>query len=302
VVEPAEPIDLTGKCGLRPRKFVDLPHQVLADQRALRRLAVADSLGLDAAATLPFKARLARRSAASRLSSACLVDTAANCAARRWAELGRSVVGCTDTVTRCLPAIAVSFCSISLISADHGVRGCACVSAVRIASQCRLEDNRELLYPALGYSLPTARLVVRVHQVGVAGVPRTVSICFGPWAIRTPVFRRRRASIADESRSDPRCESTRLANALPDYVLSATRSSSLLVPRSDPRNEEVRTAARSITSGRIQRPAGGNALRSTAPAPQSKPVAHASRLVAQDAPSVALGLGVRIVAAGPAHV
>src|ERR1700684_2551313 len=36
------------------------------------------------------------------------------------------------------------------------------------------------------------------------------------------------------------------------------------------------------------------------PAPQSKPVAHASRLVALVAPLVAFGLGSRILAAGPA--
>src|SRR5438445_7321645 len=39
-----------------------------------------------------------------------------------------------------------------------------------------------------------------------------------------------------------------------------------------------------------------------APALQSKPVAPASRLVARVAPSVALGLGLRIPAAGPARV
>jgi len=44
----------------------------------------------------------------------------------------------------------------------------------------------------------------------------------------------------------------------------------------------------------------GDARGSTAPAPQSKPVAPASRLVAQVAPSVASGLGLRILAAGPA--
>src|SRR5579884_662158 len=37
----------------------------------------------------------------------------------------------------------------------------------------------------------------------------------------------------------------------------------------------------------------------TTPAPQSKPVTLASRLVAQDAPLVAFGLGLRIPAAGP---
>jgi hypothetical protein len=36
------------------------------------------------------------------------------------------------------------------------------------------------------------------------------------------------------------------------------------------------------------------------PAPQSKPVTLASRLVARNAPSVAIGLGLRILAAGPA--
>jgi hypothetical protein len=44
------------------------------DQRSLLRLAVAASAGMDGAEALLFKARLARRSAASRLSSACLVD------------------------------------------------------------------------------------------------------------------------------------------------------------------------------------------------------------------------------------
>jgi hypothetical protein len=57
--------------------------RVLADQRALGRLAVADLLGMDAAGEVLFKACLARRSAASRLSSACLVETVAICAARR---------------------------------------------------------------------------------------------------------------------------------------------------------------------------------------------------------------------------
>jgi hypothetical protein len=44
----------------------------------------------------------------------------------------------------------------------------------------------------------------------------------------------------------------------------------------------------------------GNAGRSMLPAPRSKPVTRASRLVAQIAPSVALGFGLRILAAGPA--
>src|SRR5205807_8016122 len=87
----------------RPRagKQFDSPHAVLADQRALLRLAVANlslssgSLVETAAGALLFNARLARRSAASRLSSACLVETAAICAARRCAALGRWFVGFT---------------------------------------------------------------------------------------------------------------------------------------------------------------------------------------------------------------
>jgi hypothetical protein len=102
--------------------WFDLRHEVLADQRALRRVAGADLRGVDAAGALLFIACLARRSAASRLSSACFVEAVAICAARRSAELGRRAVGCIDTVTFCLTVIAVSF-SISLISADRGTRG-----------------------------------------------------------------------------------------------------------------------------------------------------------------------------------
>ncbi len=47
--------------------------------------------------------------------------------------------------------------------------------------------------------------------------------------------------------------------------------------------------------------AGGKAYRNTTPAPQSKPVAHATRLVALVAPLVAFGLGLSIPAAGPAR-
>src|ERR1035441_4489292 len=70
---------------------------------------------MDAAGALLFKARLAR-SAASRLSSACFVETVAVCAARRWAELGGCFVGCTDTVTLFLAAINCLRSSIFLTS------------------------------------------------------------------------------------------------------------------------------------------------------------------------------------------
>jgi hypothetical protein len=71
----------------------------------LLRLAAADLRGPDAAGTLGLKARLAARSAASRLSSACLVEIAAICAARRSAELGGGLVGFIDTVILFLAAI-----------------------------------------------------------------------------------------------------------------------------------------------------------------------------------------------------
>ena len=118
-----------------------------ADQRALLRLAVAASRGVDASGALAFKARLARRSAASRLSSACVVETAAMRAARRWAELGRCFVGCTDTVTLSLAAITVSLGSISLMPADRGVprlRVSASRSQVAGSGQ-RSEEERDLL-------------------------------------------------------------------------------------------------------------------------------------------------------------
>jgi hypothetical protein len=54
-------------------------------------------------------ARLARRSAASRFSSACLLATAATSAARRSAEFGRRLAGCTDTVILFLAVMALTF-------------------------------------------------------------------------------------------------------------------------------------------------------------------------------------------------
>jgi hypothetical protein len=83
----------------------------------LLRLAVADLRGTDAAGALVLRARLAARSAASRLSSACLVEIAAICAARRWAELSGWLVGFIDTVTLFLAAIGESFRFLSLLRA-----------------------------------------------------------------------------------------------------------------------------------------------------------------------------------------
>lgn len=74
------------------------------DQRALLRLAAflrGEPSGVPAMAL-----RANWRCAASCLSSACLVERLAACAARRSAELGRAAVGRRDTVTLLLDAIA----------------------------------------------------------------------------------------------------------------------------------------------------------------------------------------------------
>jgi hypothetical protein len=105
------------------------------------------------------------------------------------------------------------------------------------------------------------------------------------------VFRRRRASIAAETRR----ELARVAGALPGCVpSSASWSSSIPAPRLSAHKEEREDPEQSSVG---TRPPGrwGNAQRGSAPALQSKPVTHASRLVAHVAPSVAFGLGVRIL-------
>jgi hypothetical protein len=96
-------------------------------------------------------------------------------------------------------------------------------------------------------------------------------------------------------------EPTRHVCAPPDSVPSASSSSRLSIPLLDRAEGRGRTPARFNHIGTSPPGRWSNARRSRAPAPQSKPVAHASRLVTQNAPSVAFGLGVRIPAAGPAH-
>ena len=79
-------------------------------------------------------------------------------------------------------------------------------------------------------------------------------------------------------------------------VLSASRLSSLPMPRTGKR-EHPEAFSQTETRPPDRR---DTARRNTAPAPQSKPVTPASRLVAQVAPLVAFGLGASILAAGPA--
>ena len=228
---------------------------VVTDQRALLRHAVADLRGVDGAGALLFNARFARRSAASRLRSACRFETAAICAARRWAELGHCFGGCTDTVTFCLAAMGYLLVRSSHASRSGRRSGCP-------------SDRVDLLWSG-GHPV-----VVRSGVVG------------------------RKSPARGAAFHDPYL--TRLAHAPSNCVLSASWSWSLLVPLSSPRRRRVRAPC-AVNQIETRPPSRwGNALRSTAPAPQSKPVAHASRLVARVAPSVAFGPGVRILAAGPA--
>ena len=122
-------------------------------------------------------------------------------------------------------------------------------------------------------------------------------------AIRWPGVRRRRASIAAESRRDPRSRVNsprlRAAELCSVCVMVVKPPVPLVGPRERQRGCNPRAFNRVET-----RPPGrwGNAHRSTARTPQSKPVTPASRLVAREAPLVGAGLGLRILAAGPAHV
>jgi hypothetical protein len=116
-------------------------------------------------------------------------------------------------------------------------------------------------------------------------------------------FRRRRASIEDESRRDPRSrlDSPRLRSGrscvLRVMVFGPSRPSVGSARQEEGYNPRAFNQVGTRPPGRW-----GYACRSRAPAPQSKPVTRASRLVAQIAPSVAFGLGPRILAAGPAPI
>jgi hypothetical protein len=134
-----------------------------------------------------------------------------------------------------------------------------------------------------GRSDPTGRVLVRLH----------------PLAGRSGVGGHRSPTKAAATR---RRVLVRLACALGGRVSCASWSSSLPVPSvGSARKQKARTPERSNRTG--TRPPGPwrYARRSTTPAPQSKPVTPASRLVAQVAPSVASGLGLRLLAAGPAR-
>jgi len=143
----------------------------------------------------------------------------------------------------------------------------------------------------------------------VAEIARTQRVCRGGGAVRRPrvqasssIERRRqpaRPTITGQLAS-PACrhvvspQSHRLQASRPS-ILQASRPSIESARKEEGENPRVFNQLRTRPPSRW-----GDARGSTAPAPQSKPVTHASRLVAQIAPSVAAGLGLRILAAGPA--
>jgi len=115
-----------------------------------------------------------------------------------------------------------------------------------------------------------------------------------PWPGSRPLAAR---SGVVGHRSPPRPAATRdhdwihLASAPPSPVASGPWSSSLPVPLLGPRRRErARTPERSIRSGRGHRTGGVTPVETGHRPCSQKPVTHASRLVAQIAPSVAFGL------------
>ena len=149
-----------------------------------------------------------------------------------------------------------------------------------------------------------ALLVVRPRQVRVAGVARADRVCLGPGAVRSPGAQA--SSGIDRRREPPRPAIViEFASPARRQVLSLRGHGLQAFPslcRVRAEGGGLEPLARSNQIG--TRPPGrwGNVRRSTALAPQSKPVTRASRLVAQVAPLVAFGLGLRILAAGPARV
>ena len=115
-------------------------------------------------------------------------------------------------------------------------------------------------------------------------------------------FRRRRASIAGENRRDPRsCVSSPRRRAAKSCRLRVMVSSLLPPSLGKVARKQEGYGPRELSGRHEDHRAGwGNADRSPAPAPQSEPVTHASRLVARIAPLVAFGLRLRNLAAGPA--
>ncbi len=148
---------------------------------------------------------------------------------------------------------------------------------------------------------------MRLHQVRVAGLGSCRS---GFVAVLVACGCGVLGLLALPGRTPCDHESTRLAYALSDRVPRASWCSGLPVPRlAFPSLDWGRARGRalgptSVDQGRDDAAGPGEVAPVESPplAPQSKPVTLAPRLVARIAPLVAVGLGLRILAAGPAPI
>jgi len=146
-----------------------------------------------------------------------------------------------------------------------------------------------------------ALLVARSRQIRVAGIARTERVCRGPGAVRWPPVQ---ASFGIDRRREPARPT--ITGQLPSpaclqvmspqgHALQASR------PSVESARKEEGENPRAVNQLGTRPPSRWSDARgSTTPAPQSKPVTHASRLVAHIAPSVAVERKLRILAAGPA--
>jgi len=147
---------------------------------------------------------------------------------------------------------------------------------------------------------PLALLVVRLPQVRVA-VAWASRACVGLDAVRSAGVQ---ASLRVDREQQPASAALTIELASPArrQVLSPRRHGHApFVPLLRPPGRQRARTPEAVNQIEARSPGRwDDARRSTAPAPQSKPVAQASRLVAQTAPSVAHEPGLRILAAGPA--
>jgi hypothetical protein len=155
-------------------------------------------------------------------------------------------------------------------------------------------------------SLPTrAKCELRLAApLAPMGIARTDRICLGRGAGRSPGVQTAlgidcgrepaRGALTIEFASPARCPvlSPRRHGLTPFRPLCWVRSG----------RKRARTPSGRSNRDAVHRAGGVTPVEVQQPAPQSKPVAPASRLVAQVAPSVASGLRLRILAAGPACV
>lgn len=169
------------------------------------------------------------------------------------------------------------------------------VSILRLGPQLWASGLLRSLTCCSGRVLPSRTMALRVR----AGAARTCRSAMGPGHWRG-MLRRRRASVAGASRSAPRSRATlprmRASWSRSVWVMAGSLSRPLIERRAEERGSEPPSAHRVETRSPRR---WGNAG-STPPAPQSKPVTLTSRLVTRNAPLVAFGLGLRILAAGPA--